>query len=56
MSTLPGMKILILPVNNCDILSKYLGTGHPIKLIVFMPESAIVSFNGRKSTWQLINK
>jgi hypothetical protein len=53
---LPGIKILILPVNNRDVLSKYFGMVRMIGLIVFMPESAIVSRVDRKATWQLNKK
>jgi hypothetical protein len=56
MSTPPGQKILILPVNNRGVLSKYFGTGHTVELIVFMPESAIVSWVGRKLHGGAINK
>jgi hypothetical protein len=52
MSTQPGRKILKLPVNNHDVLSKYFGTGHTIELIAFMPESAIVLWVGRNDTWR----
>jgi hypothetical protein len=45
MSTLPGIYILMLPVNDRDVLSKLFPTGHMIELIVFMPESSIVLWN-----------
>jgi hypothetical protein len=54
MSTQPGIKILILPINNHDVLSKLFVMGHMIELIVFMPESAIVSWASRKATWPII--
>jgi hypothetical protein len=54
MSTQPGIKILILPIKNRDVLSKLLVTGHTIELIVFMPESAIVSWASRKATRPII--
>jgi hypothetical protein len=53
MSTQPGQKIIMLPVNNRDVLSKYFGMGHTIRRIVFMRESAIVSWVGRKATRRL---
>jgi hypothetical protein len=54
MSTQPGIKILILPVNNRDFLSKLSVTGHTLELIVFMPESGIVSWASRKATRPII--
>jgi hypothetical protein len=54
MSTQPGIKILIIPVNNHDVLSKLFVTGHTIELIVFMLESAIVSWASRTATWSII--
>jgi hypothetical protein len=54
MSTQPGKKTLIISVNNHDVLSKLFVTGHTIELIVFMLESAIVSWASRTATWSII--
>jgi hypothetical protein len=54
MSTQPGIKILMLPVNNRDVLSKLSVTGHTIELKVFMPESGMLSWASRKATQPII--